>query len=210
MITRFLLNVRVRVLAATATAVVVAGCGDVVRQDRSSAILQVTSMNGLAGGSGGTASAVLLSDVLVLLRAPAPCTPAAPCPTIFDDFGQATLNLSMKDITVTPTSNNQVTLSRYVVRYRRTDGRNVPGVDKPHDFEGAVTATIPPGGTATVSFELVRHVAKQEPPLAQLVSNDNIIYTIADVTFYGQDLVGNDVSASGSMSVNFGNFADQQ
>jgi hypothetical protein len=198
-----------RLAALAAVVAAAAGCGDAIRQDRSSAQLNVSSLAGLAGGSGAPSS-VLLSDVLTLVRAPAPCTPATPCPTIFNDLGQATFTLSMKDIAVAPTPNNQITLSRYTVHFRRNDGRNTPGVDLPYDFEGAVTATIPAGGSATVSFELVRHVAKQEAPLAQLVTNNNVIYAVADVTFYGKDLVGNTVSASGSLSVNFGNFADQQ
>ena len=204
----FRMSVRVRLLALVGVVAAAAGCGDVVRQGRSASILTVSSLAGLAGGADGTASAVLLSDVLTLRTSPTPCTPAAPCPTIFDDFGQATLTLSMKDITVAPSSNNQVTISRYTVEFSRNDGRNVPGVDVPYAFDGAVTATVPPGGSAVVAFEFIRHVAKQESPLAQLVTNPNIITTIATVTFYGQDLVGNAVSASGVMSVNFGNFAD--
>lgn len=198
-----------RMLAVAGLAAAAAGCGDAIRGDRSSMVLNVSSLTGQSGGGGG-ASTVLLSDVLVLLRSPAPCTPAAPCPTIFNDTGTATLTLSMKNPLLTPTSNNQVTVSRYTVRFRRSDGRNTPGVDLPYDFEGSVTATIQPGGSAAVAFELVRHVAKQESPLAQLVTNSNVIYSTADVTFYGQDLVGNNVSATGSMSVNFGNFADEQ
>jgi hypothetical protein len=41
-----------------------------------------------------------------------------------------------------------------------------------------------------------------------LVSSPAIITMIADVTFYGQDRVGNDVSATGSIQIDFGNFGD--
>ena len=94
-------------------------------------------------------------------------------------------------------------------RFTRADGRNVPGLDVPFPFDGAVTVTIAGNGTSSVSFELVRHVAKQESPLVQLGTSPNTITTIATVTFYGTDAVGNDISASGTMTVNFGNFADQ-
>jgi hypothetical protein len=76
----------------------------------------------------------------------------------------------------------------------------------PYAFDGGVTGTVPPGGTATLSFELVRHTAKKESPLVQLIENPTIIATIAEITFYGQDQVGNDVSATGMLQVNFGNF----
>ena len=84
----------------------------------------------------------------------------------------------------------------------------MPGVDVPYAFDGAVTATIAAGGTGSTGFELVRHVAKGESPLVQLIESPNTISTIADVTFYGSDQVGNDVSATGSMLVEFGNFGD--
>ena len=57
-------------------------------------------------------------------------------------------------------------------------------------------------------FEIVRHVAKGETPLVQMIANLNIINAVADVTLYGTDLVGNDVSATGSISIEFGNFGD--
>jgi hypothetical protein len=80
----------------------------------------------------------------------------------------------------------------------------------PYGFDGAITGTVPPSGTATFGFELVRSVAKSETPLVQLVSNFGVlINAIADVTFYGTDQVGNDISVVGSISIEFGNFGDQ-
>ena len=65
------------------------------------------------------------------------------------------------------------------------------------------------GGTLSLGFELVRHVAKQESPLVQLVTSPTIISTIADITFYGADRVGNEVQVTGSILIDFGNFGDQ-
>jgi hypothetical protein len=103
---------------------------------------------------------------------------------------------------------NQVTVNRYRVQYRRADGHNVPGVDVPYDFDSAFTVTVPATGNAEAAFEIVRHSAKEEAPLAALRFNDDIISTIAEVTFYGRDQAGNEVSASASIGINFGNFAD--
>ena len=72
----------------------------------------------------------------------------------------------------------------------------------------AVPVTVPAGGKATAGFELVRHVAKYESPLVQLKDNASIITSTAEVTFYGQDRVGNDVSARGNIQIDFGNFGD--
>ena len=192
------------ILAATAS------CGDAIRQGRSPAVLVINSLQGASGGghAANTFGGTLFSDVQVLLTSPDPCTAAAPCPTVYADNGQASLSLAMKDTTVTPTTNNQVTITRYTVTFSRTDGRNTPGVDVPYPFDGAVTMTVAPNATATLGFELVRQIAKQEAPLVQLIVNPSIITTIATVTFYGQDLVGNAIQVTGSLVVEFGNFGD--
>jgi len=129
----------------------------------------------------------------------------------FDDPVVVTLRAPLKNLgngTLSPTSNNDVTISRYHVEYIRADGRNTPGVDVPYPFDGAVTGTIVAGTQTSFTFELVRHVAKQESPLVQLVRSSNIITTIARVSFYGQDRTGNAVSVTGDIQVNFGNFGD--
>ena len=133
-----------------------------------------------------------------------------------NDVGKATLRIAPKDIggplnPTTPSSNNAVTIRRYRVVYKRADGRNTQGVDVPYAFDGAATGTVPPSGTLELPFELVRHVAKRESPLVQLaIANTAVITTIAEVTFYGADLVGNEVTATGFIQVDFGNFADEE
>ncbi|MFN7984551.1 MAG: hypothetical protein U0Q11_22130 [Vicinamibacterales bacterium] len=199
----------------SALAVASASCGDVARSGRSPVYLVIDSITAVAGGSSSTTPAGFLqSDVLRLVTTPDPCTTTAPCPTIYNDTGTATFHLALKDIgsattPTSPSSNNQVTITRYHVSYRRADGRNTQGVDVPYAFDGAGTLTVPIGNAASLGFELVRHVAKAESPLVQLVNNATIITTIADVTFYGQDLVGNEIQASGSIQVDFGNFGDR-
>jgi hypothetical protein len=50
-----------------------------------------------------------------------------------------------------------------------------------------------PGGTATARFDLVRNL-QGRAPLVSLATNQDLITAIAQVTFYGQDHAGNDVS----------------
>jgi hypothetical protein len=191
-------------LIVTATA----SCGNVVRTGRAPVMLIVNSLQGVPGGASATAGNPLSSSVINVVTSPAPCTTEAPCRVVFSDNGSAVLTAVMKDATVTPTSNNQVTISGYHVEYKRTDGRNQPGIDVPYPFDGGVTLTVPAGGSpATVSFEIVRVDAKKEAPLVQLNSNRFVINTIASVTFYGRDATGNDVSVTGSMNIDFGNFS---
>jgi hypothetical protein len=203
------MNSAIRVVAAAAAITTVAGCGDVVRQGRAPVYLTMDSLQGAQGNKPGAMSATLFSDVITNVTSPEPCSTSNPCPTIFADVGQAVLRLTPKDLSIAPTTNNQVTIRRYHVSYRRADGRNVPGVDVPYDFDGAATGTVPAAGVLTLGFELVRHSAKEESPLVQLKVNPQIISTIAEVTFYGTDQVGNDISATGSISIDFGNFGDQ-
>jgi hypothetical protein len=197
------------VVVAVGLAAAAASCGDVVRQSRAPVLLVIDQLQGSAGNTTpGPFGSPLVSDVLTNVTSPAPCAPESPCPTVFNDLGQVVLRLVPKDVinTTSPSPANAVTITRYRVVYRRTDGRNNQGVDVPYAFDGGVTGTVPPGGTATLSFELVRHTAKKESPLVQLIENPTIIATIAEITFYGQDQVGNDVSATGMLQVNFGNF----
>src|SRR5262245_3724026 len=185
-------------------------CGCMVRQGRSPIYLVVDQLTGTSGsGSSGTKSNFLQSDVVTMATSPPPCSSSSPCPTVFSDSGQVSLRALPKDVSATsPSSNSEVTISRYHVSYRRADGRNTPGVDVPYGFDGAVTGTTA-AGRLDLGFELVRHVAKMESPLVELGTNAAILTTFAEVTFYGRDQVGNDVTVSGTLQVDFGNFGDK-
>jgi hypothetical protein len=150
-------------------------------------------------------------DVVRTSRAPVILSVAQLAPTLLnssvsggsDETGTATLAVDVKDVTFTsPTSNNAVMITQYQVVYRRTDGRNTPGIDVPYPFSGPTTTRIDPNSTGSVTFELVRQVAKQESPLVQ-ITDANVVAMIADVTFFGHDLVGNDLNATGSLMINF-------
>jgi hypothetical protein len=199
----------------TFVTVVAAGssCGsDALRQSRAPMLLVVDALEAAPTGGHGANSftGTLLSDVVVVSTDPA-CSPSpsASCFTVFNDVGRVTLASQPKNISIEPTSNNQVTINRYHVDFVRADGQNSPGVDVPYSFDGGVTGTVPETGTLQLTFELVRHTSKEESPLIQLRNSSQIIHTIAHVTFYGQDLVGNAISVTGSIGVDFGNFGDQ-
>jgi len=208
------MRIAIRALTAAALIAATTSCGSVVRDGRAPVILVIDSLGGIRGrATVGQATSNLSSDVFTVVTTGGLCTTANPCPTVFSDAGQGVLHIVLKDIGLpgtspSPSSNNSVTITRVHVSYRRTDGRNQEGVDVPYGFDSASTATI--GGTTTVTmgFELVRIQAKQEPPLIQLRNNGQVISVIADVTFYGQDIVGNAVSATGSINVDFANFGD--
>jgi hypothetical protein len=206
---------RVKGLVLAAAVAGSVSCGSVVRDGRAPVFLVIDEVLGSRGNTTpGPFVGNLVSDVLTLVTSPAPCAPENPCPTIFNDLGQVTLRISPKDIgpaggtPTAPSLNNEVTITHYRVTYRRSDGRNTPGVDVPQPFSGGLTGTVPTGGNRTLGFELVRHIAKKEPPLIDLAVNQRLIQVTAEITFYGRDQVGNEISATGFIVIDFGNFGD--
>jgi hypothetical protein len=181
-----------------------ASCGDLTRQGTASSYLVINALEAASGAQPSNFGATLNSDVITFVDG---------SPTIFSDIGRVRLTLAMKDAgsvdsPTSPTVNNFITITRYRVRYTRADGRNTPGVDVPYGFDGAFTGTV---GAAefTAGFELVRHIAKEEAPLQALGRNRAVIIsTIAEITFYGHDQTGRDVSVTGQMLVSFGDFGD--
>jgi hypothetical protein len=193
-----------------AVALSAATCGPVARTGQSPAFLIISSMEGASGADPNTFGNVLASDVLTLVEGPNNTR----VPTIFSDPGRATFRLALRDPgtplnPTSPSTLNEITLTRYRVTYRRSDGRNTQGVDVPYGFDGGFTVTVPANGAA-VGFDLVRVQAKLEPPLANLANGgaQNVISTIAEITFYGRDQAGNEVTVTGSIGVNFSDFGD--
>lgn len=190
-------------LAALTFAVAAVSCTDSVRQGTGSSFLIVDRMEAASGAEPDEFGGTLQSDVVTVVEGQS---------TIFNDLGQVTLSLGLKDPgrVTAPTQNLAITVDRYNVRYVRADGRNTPGVDVPYSFDGSVTVTVAAGGTATVSFPIVRHVAKQEAPLGALAGGRVVISTIAEITFFGRDQVGHEVSVTARIGVDFANFADPE
>jgi hypothetical protein len=208
MMTRAMWGVGLRRAGAVALMLTSVSCGDMARQGQSPAYLRIDELVASSGAEPGEFGATLFSDVITIVdRA------GGPVPTIFADLGRVSFGLGLKDPgpasgPTSPSANNFITLDRYHVQFIRADGRNTPGLDVPYPFDGAITATV--RGDLTASFELVRHIAKGEAPLAALARSPVVINTIAEITFYGHDQTGRGVSATGKMSVEFGNFGDPE
>lgn len=201
------------VIAGLATLLVVAGCGEVSRTGRSPAQVVIVLLEGASGAEPDEFGVTLRSDVTT--RVERPDDQGGDYFGIYNDLGRVTMRLVLRDpgvpgVPSSPSDLNAVTFNRYRVTYRRADGRNTPGMDVPHPFDSGATFTVSGTTDATASFDLVRHTAKQEAPLLALGSNGVIISTIAEVAFYGRDQVGNDVIATGSIGIFFGDFADPQ
>jgi hypothetical protein len=191
-------SVRPAAVAGLALAVIGASaCGSsTVRDGEGSSYLIVERLIMAEGGSSG---APFQSDIV------------SDEGTIFEDAAVVKLSAAMKDVTNPngPSTNNLITVTRYHVEFRRSDGRNEPGRDVPYAFDGAATATVGVGDSIDIPFVMVRIQAKLEQPLASLKQHGGagVISTIADVTFYGRDQTGREVRVTGSTSVNFADWA---
>jgi hypothetical protein len=207
------------VAAAALGAPSMAGCTSKQLQGTSPAYLIVDSLQAASGADPTKFGTELDSDVITLVKATDANGKQVDVATVFVDLGQINLSLALKDPGAAsspnaPTSANFITVTRYHVQFVRADGKNIEGTDVPYSFDGAVTATIS-GSDASVPFTLVRSQAKTEAPLSALAQGSpmvvpaaNVLSAIANVTFYGTDQSGREVSVTGSISVHFGNFAD--
>ena len=109
-----------------------------------------------------------------------------------------------------PSSTNLITVTRYHVRYVRSDGRNTPGRRRAVRVRRRADVHRAGVRARSASFTLVRVQAKLEAPLMALrgLGGAVAISTIAEVTFYGTDQAGREVSAVATISVNFADWAD--
>ena len=196
---------RALALALAASSLLSVSCGKVAGQGTGSSYLVINRLEGAPGADPTEFQGTLLSDVITMVDDQ---------PTIFNDMGRVAFSLGLKNpgAATSPNAPSQydfIAVDRYRVRFTRADGRNTPGVDVPYGFDGAIAVTVGDGEQRVV-FEIVRHVMKLEPPLAALAHNAMSITTIAEVTFYGKDLAGREVTATSRLSINFGNFADPE
>ena len=187
-----------------------ASCRVAGTEGRSPSYLIVERLEAASGADPNDFADVLQSDVSTCDRDGANCS-------IYEDRGRVTLRLALRDIGTpdapsAPTPTNFVTIDHYHVAFRRSDGRNQPGVDVPHAFDGGVTFTVTDTGTTPGVVTLVRAQAKLEPPLIAMTNRGGaiVISMIAEVTFFGRDQVGHAVTATATISVHFSDWADPQ
>jgi len=160
----------------------------------SSVLLIIASING---------GAALKSDVLTATG-------------VFNDLADVLVAVRFKNpnIGTVPQVPSAVTLERYEIHYRRSDGRGVEGQDVPFSISGNLTSTfdVKASGTDALSLEVVRVQAKLEPPLRNLESNSGggiVVTMFADITLHGRTISGQTVTATGSLQIDFANWADK-
>jgi len=194
----------IRVLVLSALAFALAACNPLENETQSMSYLVVDRLRGM--DATGAASDYIQSDVLYE-------DPTTGETSIIADIATATLTVHMLDpdpiMGASPYAD--VELTSYTVTFTRADGRNTPGVDVPYPFEGDLTRILEVETPTNVSFVIVRESAKQESPLLdilQLNTRAEVFTATAQVDFYGHDLTGAEVKATGYISITFANYAN--
>lgn len=131
----------------------------------------------------------------------------------FNDNGSAYL----KAVAINPSQGagtfyQDVIIDQIDVEFFRTDGKNREGIDVPYRFVQPMNYRLElDAADATISFVVMRHVAKIEPPLIELINlgADKVLEIVAKITVHGKDIAGYRVEpAVGYLTVWCANFAD--
>lgn len=196
--TRTYLKKIVSGLTVLATAATMSGCSAGYTTDNTSTVLLL-----VAAVNGG---APLRSDVL---------TEGA----VVSNSVEMAIAIRFKNpnIATIPQIPSAVIVERYEVTYRRSDGRGVQGQDVPYSISGNVTMgfDVKSSGTDPLVIEVVRAQAKLEPPLRNLrgvttnaLGGALVVTMFADITVHGRTVSGQPVSGSGSLQIDFADYAD--
>ncbi len=194
---------KLKIFGLIIAVLVMAACNSVENESTSGTMLQIVSLTGndLLGNEGST---TVFSDVIT-------------GGGIINDNGVAELSAVPIDPMLAATAITpymDVLVDQIDVRFERTDGRNVEGVDVPYHFSQPMSMLVSFNGTVKIPFVLIRHVAKTEPPLLALrevPSREFVLQLIAIVTIHGKDLGGHRVApVTGYISVWCANFADSE
>ena len=190
------------VMSALGLALALPGCvPDYVRENDSPVLFRIVDVSGPGGVN------ALISDV----------------GTIAADTVQVTLAVRPKNPlnTNVPQVAEAVIVEQYRVRFFRTDGQSVEGVDVPFSFTGGLTTTVDigtgGGSNVTISIPLIRAQAKLEPPLRtfrNLLAEEGTtgggtsvvpprITMTAEITIFGRTIAGEAVSDTGRITVDF-------
>ena len=178
-------------VVAVVAALAMAGCSaDYVEQNEGPVLLLITAINDSAqldsdvrNGEFSTFVCEDEVDVDVTVQNKNPNAPTAPAST--------------------------VQLDSYEVRYSRSDGRGVEGVDVPYRITGNLAASVGVGDEVTVPIEVVRRQAKLEPPLDN-ISQTTVLTVSAQVTLFGKTISEKRVSALARFQIDFADFGDTQ
>jgi hypothetical protein len=204
-----------QILGIVGFAAAMTGCvPDWARENETGLLMTVADITGSPGATGQEDGDVLFSDVSQWIN----------------DDAVVTVSLFRKNPTVAgSTPLEDVRLESYQVRYFRSDGHSVEGVDVPFRITGPINSILMHAPDGEQEFEVdavinvVRHTAKREPPLINLIDTDlfpngrnvfltgqGIITAVAEITIFARQVTtGHPLTATGRFQVGFADFVDE-
>ena len=188
-------------------------CTQVEDNTTSGSLLTITSILGQPGSNGEADGSPMLSDT---------CDNPSSQPqdpefcTVFNDnaliaFRNDYLQIG-PGIGLSPSYINDIIVTQYRVDYFRPNNRNTPGVDVPFGIDGSMNIRVLVNASQTQTILVVRHTAKREPPLSELDSGpgEQVLTCNAQMKFFGADISGHTVSATGFLEIHFANYGEGQ
>ena len=132
--------------------------------------------------------------------------------TYVADIITATLEAKLKEpesIGLGPSYQNRINIHSYDVSYTyySSNMAPVPSPNAPATFTGRLSVQIDIDGSLDVDFVVVRAQAKTALPLLG-ISGTETIQVVARITFYGEDIAGKPIQATGYLTIYFANYAD--
>ena len=174
-------------------------CDKINPEHASSSILLVQRINGYTAT--GDSADFIQSDVFEGQPPPG---------TIVADIITATLEARLKEpetVGLGPSYKNRIVLHSYDVTYTYVD--STAGVSgTPVGFRGDMSVAMDVDSFVDVSFVIVREQAKTETPLSNIIGTNELLQVVATITFYGDDIAGNPVEATGYITIYFADYAD--
>jgi len=133
--------------------------------------------------------------------------------TIVSDIISATLEAKLKEpesIGAGPSYQNRIFIHTYEVRYTYVDSLNMASTTVPATFQGRLSVGIDIDESALIEFVIVREQAKAALPLSAIAPPIPVraLQVVAQITFYGEDIAGHPVQATGYLTIYFANYAD--
>jgi hypothetical protein len=165
---------KLKIIGLIIVALAMTACNSCTADGTSATMLVIASLTGndLEGNEGST---TVFSDVITNGG-------------IINDNGVAEIKaLPLDPLLEITTQYMDVLVDQIDVEFRRTDGRNVEGVDVPYHFHQPMSMLVTTLVPVKIPFVLIRHAAKMEAPLLALrevPSREFVLQLVALVTMH--------------------------
>ncbi len=130
--------------------------------------------------------------------------------TVLADVITASLEAKLKEpesIGLGPSYLNRINIHSYDVSYTYVDSNIDPSPGAPLTFTGRLSLQIDVDASVDLDFVVVRAQAKTVLPLLGIAGTETL-QVVARITFYGEDIAGQPIEATGYLTIYFADYVD--